>query len=120
MRLTAGALAALGVVVAAVPSAASAKTTCSAGEKSAVIGGKQTCLKAGEPCTESDYKQYAKYSYICEEANGKYRLKRENSTPCPTGKVCYGVLRPERSSLRRPAFSSASQQAHVRRAFLLT
>jgi len=75
MKWLGAALAALTISI-ALPSAASAKS-CSAGYKHAVIGEAQKCLRRGEYCSYSERSQYRKYSFVCEDVDGTYRLEPE-------------------------------------------
>jgi len=54
-------------------------TQCTRGSVSAVIGGKRTCLKAGQTCKRSLDKQYHRYKFHCHTG----RLARMSASPAP-------------------------------------
>jgi hypothetical protein len=50
--------------------------SCSSGFKSAVIGGKQKCLRRGQFCAKASDSQYRRYGFRCvkRDARGNYHL----------------------------------------------
>jgi hypothetical protein len=67
----------VGSVVAFAAFAAGAATPVSAACTSAVIGGKRTCLAAGQRCAHRYERQYEPKGFTCKRnSSGQWRLKR--------------------------------------------
>jgi hypothetical protein len=68
----------VGSVVALAAFAVGAAAPVSAACTSAVIGGKRTCLAAGQSCAHKYERQYERKGFTCKRnSRGQWRLKRQ-------------------------------------------